>query len=339
MSIAFGFIYNRLFHNKEEAEMYLFISRIFTSPSDYLLLAFVVALMFVNWGIESVKWKFLVGKIENMSLSKSMKSIFSGICVSVFTPNRIGEFGGRVFYIKRTGRIEGIFISLLGSLSQLLVTMITGSIAIVIYYLAYSGFIATTYFLYAGIAIAIMLFLLTLLYFNLYTVITRIKKMSISKNLSLRISSVPAFCSFSAVFKERILKRLQKYTEVFSLYSFKELALTLLFSFMRYAVFTFQFYFLLLLFKVNIPIGIALILISITFFAMTLIPTVGVVEFSIRGSAALFFIGLFSDNGIGILTSSLGLWVINLALPAIIGAWFIFGIKSPAALQKEHQER
>jgi hypothetical protein len=59
------------------------------------------------------------------------------------------------------------------------------------------------------------------------------------------------------------------------------------------------------------------------YLAMAVIPTFALTEIGVRGSTAIFFIGLFSTNISGILSASIFLWIINLAVPAIIGS-FLF---------------
>ena len=95
----------------------------------------VVILMGVNWGIETRKWQLLVHHVQPFSFLKSFKSVLSGCSITMITPNRIGEYGGRILYIKEENRIKGISLTLVGSISQLLVTMIMGCIGLL--YLRY----------------------------------------------------------------------------------------------------------------------------------------------------------------------------------------------------------
>lgn len=64
-----------------------------------LNLVAVIALMFVNWSIEAVKWKLSVKKIQNVGFLKAFKAVLSGVSFSVSTPNRVGEYLGRVLYM------------------------------------------------------------------------------------------------------------------------------------------------------------------------------------------------------------------------------------------------
>jgi uncharacterized membrane protein YbhN (UPF0104 family) len=69
------------------------------SFSDARVLNFilVIVLMFVNWSLEALKWKISVQSVQPVSFFRSLKAIFSGVSFSVTTPNRTGEYLGRVF--------------------------------------------------------------------------------------------------------------------------------------------------------------------------------------------------------------------------------------------------
>ena len=86
----------------------------------------VLCLMLVNWGIEAAKWQLLVKHLQKFSFFRSFKSVFAGCSVTMLTPNRVGEYGGRVFYIEDGNRIKAISLAVVGSISQLVVTMLMG---------------------------------------------------------------------------------------------------------------------------------------------------------------------------------------------------------------------
>jgi uncharacterized membrane protein YbhN (UPF0104 family) len=69
------------------------------SPLLWNLVA-VVLLMIVNWSVEAFKWKISVAKIQPISFFKAFKAVLSGISFSVSTPNRVGEYLGRVLLLE-----------------------------------------------------------------------------------------------------------------------------------------------------------------------------------------------------------------------------------------------
>ena len=95
-----------------------------------LFLAFI--LMFVNWSLEALKWKLSVQHVQPVSFAKALKAVFSGVSFSVTTPNRMGEYIGRVLYMNEGNRLKVISLTILGSVSQLIVTMFFGLLALMI---------------------------------------------------------------------------------------------------------------------------------------------------------------------------------------------------------------
>jgi hypothetical protein len=51
----------------------------------------------VNWGLESLKWQRLIYPLETpVFLPVVLKSVLCGVTVSMLTPNRTGEYVGRI---------------------------------------------------------------------------------------------------------------------------------------------------------------------------------------------------------------------------------------------------
>ncbi len=282
----------------------------------------IVALMLVNWGIEARKWQFLIRKIEDVHYLKAFEATLTGVAVSSFTPNRIGDYLGRVFILEKGNRIQGVLITIIGSVSQFLITFFAGTLSVAIMVFIYRDPISqymgmsmkSFYFAYASVSL-----LTLLLYF--YSIL-----------MFLNVSLLNDFT-------ERILGRksikLQRYLGVFSLFKKRELIKVLYFSAWRFLVFAVQFYILLQVFWVNIPLLPGLMIISIVFLTVTIMPTIAITELGIRGSISLYIFSLYFsqqlDPGIwteiGIVSASSILWLINLAIPALMGAIFVFNLK------------
>ena len=308
--VSVGFIYHEIFYKQGIAEIQVLASKVFDNYLDIAILSLVILMMLLNWTLESLKWKFLINKIEEISVFRSLRAIFSGTSISVFTPNRIGDFAARVFYLDNSDRFKAVFITLVGSISQLVVTILIGLLAISIYAMTiYPGTIEPVlgYVLFGVLSLSTALTVAC--YYNVSAITDWGKRV---------------FRSFAFLKKPQIQKRLKGYVEVFSLYSTRELSLTLGYSFLRYIVFSVQFYLLLIVFDVDIAMNSAFALIALTFFTMAIIPTVALTELGVRGSVALYFLSQVSENSIGIVTATFVLWIINLALPAIIGSIFVF---------------
>jgi len=320
--LSYFFIYKQVFFKQEIHLIWHTFIGSFHSYHLFAGLSAILLLAFINWSIETVKWKYLIRKTEKISFLKAYSAVLSGITISTFTPNRIGEYFGRVFSLKKTNPWEGVFITLIGSISQLLITLFIGSVCT---YIALTGFevvIAkniglhltqnSTLLLFLFIIALIINFTLLLLYFN----VIKINKLKWPH-------SRPK------------IKKICSHLSILASYSGKELAKVLLLSLARYFVFTSQFYLLLILFHVQLPFVTGFVLISAVYYTMAVIPTVALTELGVRGSVSLFFIGLYFDKAgqlcepvkIGILSSSVILWIINLIIPAIIGSFFVLKLR------------
>ena len=309
------FIWHQVFRKTDLSGLLLNIEEDLLKPGFRGGLLLVISLMFVNWSLEAYKWKYLIGKVEKVSFFNALQAVLTGISISSFIPNRAGEFFGRVFILKTASHIEGILITVVGSMSQLLITVIAGSVALLIFipqYLTGAGF-SHGY-----------------LYYSLFTLIITLDLILVALFFKL---------SFLTTLKERILlnglKRLRKFFRIFAFYHNREMATVILLSLARYLVFSTQFYLLLLLFDVRIPYLNGLVLIALIYFIMTIIPTIALTELGIRGSVALYIFGLYfgqllpvtGNSNMGVFAASTLLWIINLGIPAMIGTIFVFRLQ------------
>lgn len=301
---AFWFIYKEIFAKPDIIDNF---REMLSKPLETKLLLLTIGLTFVNWGFESLKWKSLIDKIEKISFFTAYKAILSGVTVSIFTPNRVGEYAGRIFHLEKADRINAVLITMVCGVAQLLVTIFAGVIALSFfapYNLDIENYISIYYY-YALLVIFIggagfLLFA----YLNASLMAPMIKRM-------------------------KILGKWRKYGKLFGKFEKIELLKVLLYSFGRFAVFTLQFYLLLLIFGVTVPYFPAVMMISITYFVMAIIPTVAIAELGIRGIVAVELISMVApaSSDLGILTASFALWLVNLAFPALLGSLFIFNLK------------
>jgi uncharacterized membrane protein YbhN (UPF0104 family) len=320
--VTYGFIYNQVFYKRDFSSVFSTFGGIFNNSWFVCAIIIVFLLMILNWGTEAFKWNYLINRIEKISYLKALKAVLTGVAVSTFTPNRVGDYFGRVFILDHGSRIEGVLVTILGSMSQLLVTFIMGTSAIFFMFLGYHETLLDyfnisrhlyIYFMLGGAVLILALnILVALLFLNV----------SLLSSLALKL-------------KGKWVEKLYRYIMVISSYSSKELLYVILLSFLRFVVFSFQLYLLLRLFSVDLPFFQGMIIIAVIFFVMTIIPTVAITELGIRGSVSLFLIGMYFGGpemtpesvNLGIVAASTALWIINLALPALIGAVFVFSLK------------
>jgi MFS family permease len=264
--------------------------------------------MFVNWGIEARKWQLLVDKLEKIGFRKAYFSVLTGVSISVNTPNRIGEYGGRILYLKPENRLKAISLNMVTSVSQLIVTMVMGVAGVL--YLVYSFPVAqlhdhgltvfwTNILIYGGLGFSVIT---VVLYFRL-SWLTRV------------LESVPA------------LKKVKPYIEVLDHFEWTTLFRMLVLSAIRFVVFVSQYILLFRLLQVEVTWWQGFWVVSVLMLILAVIPTITMTEFVVRGEAAIALMGLFSDNIIGIGTASFAIWIINLIIPALLGSLLILGIK------------
>jgi uncharacterized membrane protein YbhN (UPF0104 family) len=299
--LATWFIYKQVFEKENIWSLFDDYQNIFRDSSKSFLLPVIFLLMLANWSVEAIKWRMMIGKIQQVSFSKSLKAVFSGLTISFFTPNRIGEYAGRVFHLDAPGRIQATLVTVVENLSQLLVTMIAGSISLLFYLHLFTS-ISGAFLI--SIAVLVVAFIAG------------------SSLLFLNVSLLKSFLN-----KWRWTKPWLKYTEVFGYYSYRELLPVVMLAALRYLIFTTQFYLLLRVFNIELPYFLSCMLISMTYFVMSLIPTIALTEIGVRGAVATFFLGRITNDSLGILNSTLSLWLINLVIPALAGTIFVFMFK------------
>lgn len=315
LAVTYLFIYKQVFVKTDLQGILRTFEDDLRKPGFLSGFLVILLLMVVNWSLEAWKWKLLIGKVEKVGFFRAFQAVLTGASISSFTPNRVGEYFGRVFILREASHIEGILITILGSMSQLLITVLTGSLALLAFIPEYMpGFVAANNYLYYGL-IALILALDVLLVGLFYNV------------------------SVLSTLKERILrnglKKLRRFFRVFAFFHNREIATMMTLSLLRYIVFSTQFYLLLGIFAVPVPYLEAIVLIPLIYFIMTVIPTIALTELGIRGSVAIYFFGMYlamhhpdyAQFNLGILSASTLLWLINLGIPALIGTIFVFRLQ------------
>jgi hypothetical protein len=312
---TYGFLYKKIFLGKDWQQQYRLFTGLLEKPGVKTLLVIVVLLMLVNWGIESQKWRFLIRRIERISFFRSVQAVFAGASISFFTPNRTGEYFGRAFILDKASHIDGILITILGSMSQLYITILTGTISMLVFIRQFLAGHA----LFSGHVFYVVIVLVVLLDILLLFMLVNIQYISVLRE---------------KLFRSRF-KRFRRHLAVFSEIRPRHMLMVLAMSFLRYIVFTCQFLILLEVFSVPVPVPEAIVITSLIFFVLSVVPTVTLTELGIRDSVAVYFFGIwFGQSGgmpdailIGILSASTLLWVINLAIPAITGTLFVYRLK------------
>lgn len=267
----------------------------------------VVLMLFFNWGLEAMKWQLLLSPLEKINLSNSLKSVFAGCSITMLTPNRTGEFGGRILFVRPENRIKAISATIVGSISQLTITIIVGVIAIVTIKNATASYklikeLPWIFNQYVLVISSLAGFMLLMIFFRLDFLVNYLVRIPGFKKISQHIS----FLNF---FNRKILLRI------------------LFLSFARYMIFILQYILLLRVLQVEIDFSLSFWLLSVFYLAMAILPTIGFTELPVRATASVLIFGLLSSNTLGIQAAAFGIWIINLVIPAVIGSFFMFSKK------------
>ncbi|RYE29730.1 MAG: hypothetical protein EOP48_32430, partial [Sphingobacteriales bacterium] len=249
--LAFWFIIKKVSDNQDLGKFVTY-ARGLPNAEITLLLTMLIGLMFVNWGIEVVKWRRVVERVERISIWKSVQSVFCGLTLAVFTPNRIGEYGGRVFFLSPKRRIVGIVAMAIGGLGQMITTNVFGALAICGF--VYK-FIDLDYRLFYAIALLAVFFCIFLLvfYFN--------------------ISWIKGFLT-----SFRFTKKYQKFYAILGRYTKRELLTLLLMGLARYVVFSTQYLILVHWLVPGLYLGDVIMMVSILFFIQSSLPSLNLFD-------------------------------------------------------------
>ncbi len=85
------------------------------------------ALMWVNWGLEAAKWQISILPVQRISFIRAFQAILAGTCIASFTPNRVGEYLGRMLYVDQGKKIQSVAPTIVCSMAQILITLVAGS--------------------------------------------------------------------------------------------------------------------------------------------------------------------------------------------------------------------
>ncbi|HYV54160.1 MAG TPA: lysylphosphatidylglycerol synthase domain-containing protein, partial [Chitinophagaceae bacterium] len=272
-------IYNQVKHQPDLKTSWIKIKQSLQSTEIWDL-AIVIFLMIINWSIEALKWKISIQKVQPVSFSRSFSAILSGVSFSVSTPNRIGEYLGRILYIEEGNRLRVISLTIVSSISQLIITLFAGSVGL--FFIRKNIETGNTmqgldsfWLQVLQYGVIIVLLILTGIYFRLSLLINLVDKLRNNNRYSWLVSSLK---------------------DIDATLLLKLLSL----SAIRYVVFVVQYFLLFRLFEVNAGWWECFWAVSVIFLVLAIIPTFAIAELGLRGNVSLKLIGLFSTNSLGI---------------------------------------
>ena len=255
--------------------------------------------------LETTKWRIALQPIQSMPFGRAFKAILAGTCIASFTPNRVGEYLGRMMFVEPGNKVVSVAPTILCSMSQMLVTLSAGSVGLSLYRnlptLHTGSWLPPVIFKPAITLTIVAALTLFLIYYKVGPVVRAVNRWMIRNNKDF---SIPENYGVGAL------------TEI------------LLFSTIRYMVFMLQYGLLFSLFGIPL-LGLQVFTgVSVMFVLMAVIPTLTfLTDLGFRWAVGIQVFQVYTLNTAAILAVSLGIWLINLIIPALIGSLLILRIK------------
>lgn len=287
--VAILIIYNKLQDSFNSKATLIILGKV-----NILYLIFAFFLLFINWGVEAIKWKYAIKKTVQIPFNKAYKFTLTAVTASLVTPNRMGEIPFRALMLGKSYFKDATLKTIVASFSQLTITVLMGLISLMFIKLPLIQDYQVIVFILLLISLVLMII-----------VLFKTTKISLILN------------------KFRVFKRYKLFNAL-SDFNYKEIIILLFLSLIRYSIFSFQFYLVFMTFGIELTTINHIMLIPFFFLLTTVIPTILISEIGVRGSVAIYLFSCFLDMEIHVLLAAVTLWVINVGLPALIG---IFNLK------------
>lgn len=300
-------IYRKVTSHSTAAQMQDLVNQALSDDNKPYIVA-LFALMCANWAIEARKWQILIKTIQNVSYFTAIKSVLSGLSFSLFAPNGIGDFVGRMAYMNEGNRLRSLAVTSVGGMGQMLVTLVAGLTGLV-YLQNVTWLQSSPSNGFAGLwvkgvtyIIAICTLILGFIYYQLSALTTLVEKIPFVYKYRYLIETVEGF-------------------------HWKLLTRVLVLAIIRFVVFVVQYLLMLHIFNVQINWLDAACTTSVMFLVLAILPTIPVADIGIRGQTGLQLFGILSKNASGIVFTAAGIWLLNIIIPAVIGSLFVLSIK------------
>lgn len=294
---AFYFIYLKLMKNSDlnysSFSELLAKNTIFSLKNGVIL----IFLSFFNWFLEIVKWQQLVTPIKNIGFKNALEQTLGALTASLFTPNRIGEYGAKAMYYTKDYRKRILLMNLIGNLLQMGITLLFGCIGIYFFVMEFQVVL--------NVSNVLQLLIIGLIGISILVFFVPKTKLTI-KGFSF-----------------------EKISTFIKNYPMKIMAYGVVLSLLRYLIFSFQFYFFLLLFGIEITYLHAIMVITSMYLLASIIPSIFIFDVVVKGSVAVYLFGFMGVNAVTILSIVTLMWLFNFVIPSVFGSYFVLKFNLP----------
>ena len=248
----------------------------------------------LNVGLEAYRWHRLVRRLApSLRFRDSLAAVLSGYPLGLLTPGRVGDYVGRALYLRDVPPSASATLTFAERMATLACCLV-------------AGLLVLPYFLLTKTDLASLAWV-TVLALGLF---------GTAALLVLLIRPRLARVVLATVLPFRPLRRILAVLDRFTPRDATEL---LGLSALRYLLFSIQFVLLVRAFAPGADLFVAYAGVVLVFFAKSAIPAITLGDLGIRESAAVFFLGAFGIAEAAAFNASLGLFAVNLLLPALVG--------------------
>ncbi len=260
---------------------------LFNDTLFWAIFGTVTLLMCVNWLIETKKWELLAQSYQKISFSQALKAVLAGVSMDAVLPFGAGAVGSKVLSLKDSNKQKLIAPVVVAQGLQSFFTVAFGFIGLV--QLAKFTNLLSIYH-YSNTVVLLGIFFVVAIFV-------------VSKFWPLAVSNIVGAIREIAI------------------HIWGKIALL---SLVRYLVFLVQLLLLSIYLAPEIPVTVLLGCITWMFFAKTIVPKPGHLgALGIRGASVVFFLSFAGYPSSKIVLATLILWLINLAIPSLIGLFFM----------------
>jgi hypothetical protein len=287
LSLTFGYICLKI-TQQESISFSQFAATIQYKNGSYLLL--FLGLAAINWGLEILKWQTVIRPVKKLTFWEATRQSLGALTVSLATPNRIGEYGVKAYFFETGERKQVLLLNFFSHLTQMAITTVFGVWGL-IYVANHFGISFST----THIAIGVCLFI----FFGIMATVYKEKQLWI-KGLSL-VKVTEFMKNLPTALKLKML----------------------LFSLLRYLVFSSLFYLLLNFFGARIALSEAIPILCAMYLLVSVLPTIFIFDVVVRGGVAVWLFGLAGIPEWPVLYTVMAMWLLNFVIPAIWGSFYI----------------
>ena len=272
----------------------------------YLIL--VLALMFTQWLIEAVRWKIVTASIQPMNILTALKMVFTGSSFSLVTPNRTGDFIGKIMHIPSDKRAAATALSFYGSFLQWIIYCLFGTLSL---------FLLDLFVPPEKMPLVLSKSIYLLKWISPFLITGAIALLLSLGWVSKTFGAISFVKKFEAVFQH------------LSTIKISQIFLMSVLTMLRTFVFVFQYVLIFTWLGVDLQWYEVFLGITIMVYGLAILPTLSFFEIGLRLEFSYYLFSLFTANLFAITVGTTIIYIVNIVFPAIIGSfWLIFKPKS-----------